>query len=710
MTLSSGLTGWLTAALLLAASHGFRIINFEDPDCSQKGIKCTIMNSNCIDISWLKPYNWTPSAPSAMEVREGLGYSEAGLLVPVLEIEWSLSKDSSILQLQGVEVSVLELSTSKQMCVQFHFENTFPSQVNSENKPWQFVFNNFEVDHREQYHVTVQNLPRLDNQNSKGQTVIISECSYKHTDACCQLGYCWNPNISIEIIGNYLVMSFDQLEKANEYNIKVRNHKLSRHNKYIKIPQVPNVSRLNYSINSTSLSPICFYHFEIWPVMPSCENDCVRLTFEPSCSPTIAPPSGPLKRLHLSLVSASITLVMFGCIFCVFRYMAGFLSRNKNLPHRLPRLLPHPPLVIGDPKVWLIYSADHKNYVNVVIKFSDFLRQEWGIEVILDLVDSSDIAKHGPMQWVCRQKKKMDDQNGSILVLCSHGAQEKWKAKQTLDSHDITVRKDTDRLLGDLFTAALNIIAPDFQKGSHKERYIVGYFEGLSNSDDIPSLFVNCHPYNLMRDLQDVYFRIHKIERYHPEYRYDVPLEVTAAYKELVKAVSICRNWPEKRQEEHENEMEVDCTVKNQPVLCNFESVSLMTPIMNDTSICLVMEPTIVDGLSSSHLKPILSEGKFSPQSVEPLLEFESRSTCIHEPSLAVQEADHCPYVNQDSALEPDPTSALEFMNDAFNVFQTINPEFCADNDILPWNEPLLAVSNKADQASDEGYLSGTLQ
>ncbi|KAG8534889.1 hypothetical protein GDO81_030021, partial [Engystomops pustulosus] len=67
---------------------------------------------------------------------------------------------ASIRDLQGVEISVLDISLNRPLCVQFQFANTFPSQWDQNNRAWKFFFNNFEVGPSNEYEVSVQHLPR----------------------------------------------------------------------------------------------------------------------------------------------------------------------------------------------------------------------------------------------------------------------------------------------------------------------------------------------------------------------------------------------------------------------------------------------------------------------------------------------------------------------------------------------------------------------
>ncbi|OCT86171.1 hypothetical protein XELAEV_18019865mg, partial [Xenopus laevis] len=57
------------------------------------GVKCSVLNSNCVDSSWIFPRKWTPSAPSDFEVKLVVEADGLGDPVPVLRINWTVAPD-----------------------------------------------------------------------------------------------------------------------------------------------------------------------------------------------------------------------------------------------------------------------------------------------------------------------------------------------------------------------------------------------------------------------------------------------------------------------------------------------------------------------------------------------------------------------------------------------------------------------------------------
>lgn len=167
-------------------------------------------------------------------------------------------------------------------------------------------------------------------------------------------------------------------------------------------------------------------------------------------------------------------------------------------------------------KVWIVYSADHPLYVDVVLKFAQFLLTACGTEVALDLLEEQVISEVGVMTWVGRQKQEMVESNSKIIILCSRGTRAKWQAILGWKEPAVQLQCDRSKPAGDLFTAAMNMVLPDFKKPACFGTYIVCYFSGISNESDIPDLFNITSRYSLMDKFEEVYFRIQDLEMFEP--------------------------------------------------------------------------------------------------------------------------------------------------------------------------------------------------
>uniref|UniRef100_A0A5F8H980 SEFIR domain-containing protein n=2 Tax=Monodelphis domestica TaxID=13616 RepID=A0A5F8H980_MONDO len=193
-----------------------------------------------------------------------------------------------------------------------------------------------------------------------------------------------------------------------------------------------------------------------------------------------------------------------------------FPSENDTRKPDIPPLDTQTPPHLKPRKVWIIYSADHPLYVDVVVKFAQFLITVCGTEVALDLLEEKLISEVGVMAWVSRQKQEMEESNSKILILCSRGTRAKWQAILGWEEPAVQLRYDRWKPAGDLFTAAMNVILPDFKKPACFGMYIVCYFDGISDEADIPDLFNITSKYPLMEKFEEVYFRIQELEMFEP--------------------------------------------------------------------------------------------------------------------------------------------------------------------------------------------------
>ncbi|KQK79545.1 interleukin 17 receptor A [Amazona aestiva] len=232
------------------------------------------------------------------------------------------------------------------------------------------------------------------------------------------------------------------------------------------------------------------------------------------------------------------------CVLLVGSVIAGVMCMTKKRAAPYTDL-PLPPL--KPRKVWIVYSADHLLYVDVVLKFAEFLMTVCGTAVALDLLEDHQISELGPLPWLTRQKKEMEDLSSKIIILCSQGTQAKWQAM--LGSEPVCLKQDQQKPMGDLFTPALNLILPDFKKPACFGMYIVCYFEGISSEKDIPDLFNVTSRYQLMNKFEDIYFRIQDLEKFEPGRIHRIQ-EITAdnyidtpSGRKLKEAVQKFKNW-----------------------------------------------------------------------------------------------------------------------------------------------------------------------
>ncbi|XP_028616925.1 interleukin-17 receptor A isoform X1 [Grammomys surdaster] len=532
--------GWLLL-LLSALAPGRaspRLLDFPAPVCAQEGLSCRVEKSTCLDDSWIHPRNLTPSSPKNIYTNLSISSTRHGELVPVLHVEWTLQTDASILYLEGAELSILQLSTNEQLCVKFQFL----SKLQHHRKRWRFSFSHFVVDPGQEYEVTVHHLPKPNpygDPNHKSKIILVPDCEdtkMKVTTSCVSSGSLWDPNITVQTLDTqHLQVDFTLWNESTPYQILLEsfpgseNQRCFDKTKHKSAPRQEEFhQRANVTFPVSKSTWCCRHRIQVQPFFNSCLNDCLRHAVTVPC-PVISevPVPMPVTDYIPLWVYGLITLIaillvgsVILLVICMTWRLAGAADQEKHgedskINGVLPRAdLTPPPL--KPRKVWVVYSADHPLYVEVVLKFTQFLITACGTEVALDLLEEQVISEVGVMTWVSRQKQEMVENNSKIIILCSRGTQAKWKAILGWAEPAVQLRCDHWKPAGDLFTAAMNMILPDFKRPACFGTYIVCYFSGICNERDVPDLFNITSRYPLMDKFEEVYFRIQDLEMFEP--------------------------------------------------------------------------------------------------------------------------------------------------------------------------------------------------
>ncbi|KAM9471230.1 interleukin-17 receptor A [Clarias gariepinus] len=165
-------------------------------------------------------------------------------------------------------------------------------------------------------------------------------------------------------------------------------------------------------------------------------------------------------------------------------------------------------------RVLIIYSQDHPMYTEIVLKLCAFLRAKCGTEVTLDLLDSTCLSTIGRIQWLDMQKTRLVSASDKILILCSPGVFAKWNAM--CEGRRVMTREDFRSPMGDMLTPALSIIVPEFVHAPSFGKYAVAYFDDVCSEKDVPALFHVAVKYQLMKQFEELFFRLLNTEKYEP--------------------------------------------------------------------------------------------------------------------------------------------------------------------------------------------------
>ncbi|XP_070612574.1 interleukin-17 receptor A isoform X2 [Erythrolamprus reginae] len=551
----------------------------------EKGLRCLVRNSYCVDKNWLQSWKWTPSAPSSVDIFIDTFFAEDGKLVPVLKIEWKVATDASIIYLRGAELAVLQLNNNHQICAQFDFQNNLTFQVRPDNGGrWNFSFNRFEVQPGQRYQITVYHLPKLStpgDYNRRSKPFTVPNCTHptmKPTEPCLRIGSLWKPRINgTSLDDNSVLVSFDPAEIPAKYFIhviSVRDDEKDCKKATESISETGLQQRLNVTVKlERNLKICCKYKVQIQPFFPACGTDCMRHSFSIPCPPadvlSLLTESGTNDTFSVGLpwIHTVICILLIGSAIgsaiCLTRRQKELNSAAESCDFELqdvtPMLPPPPPL---KPRtVWIVYSADHKLYVDIVMKFAQFMITVCGTEVILDLLDEHQISEMGVVCWLTRQKQKMEALSSKIIVLCSRGTRAKWQAMLGHEESSVHLKQDNLLPAGDMFTPALNLILPDFKQPACFGLYLICYFEGISGESDVPDPFHVTSKYQLMDKFEEIYFLIQDLEKFEPGRMHQIPAISPEKYtespcgKQLKEALQKFQAW----QTEHPDWFQSEC-------------------------------------------------------------------------------------------------------------------------------------------------------
>ncbi|XP_078517965.1 interleukin-17 receptor C isoform X2 [Lissotriton helveticus] len=151
-------------------------------------------------------------------------------------------------------------------------------------------------------------------------------------------------------------------------------------------------------------------------------------------------------------------------------------------------------------KILLLYSPDHDSFKILIETLATDLK-DLHLSVVVDLWHRGDLDNLGPMQWFHRQRLKVIEEGGVIVLLfskraltiCDEWFQSKPRAPGRVSWEDPH----------STFSTALNCVLPDFLEGRSSGRYVVACFEDLLNRKDIPEIFQRVPVFTLPSQVTD---------------------------------------------------------------------------------------------------------------------------------------------------------------------------------------------------------------
>ncbi|XP_048871955.1 interleukin 17 receptor A1a isoform X2 [Brienomyrus brachyistius] len=485
---------------------GLRVL--DTLNCTQAGLRCEVNIGYCHSHGWNKKVRMIPTAPQDLQCTVAVRQDGSGNLVPVVAVRWRTQLDGSMKHLRGTEVNMLKVSTNRNLCVRYNFLD----EITPANKQWLFALDGVVVEPEEEYYVVVSNLPKPtigQGSNNIYKNIVIPGCQdgmMLRTKACLESGTSWKPNIKLMkalVNGSSKIMvNFSRWEYAGRYKVFVRCNIT-----HWDVMQ-GNDTRLKVLFDSEKFpARCCLFRVSIQPLFPGCKNDCIRPQKEfDVCS---APPSVEHRKLLAFGTLGVFIICVMALIVCLY------CKKHHGDPSKTDTDAKDPEQTTESPrKVLIIYSLDHPLYKDVVLKLCAFLKVKCGTEVVLDLLDSTQLGVLGRLQWLECQMERIGQSPNKVLVLCSRGMQAKWRAM--CGGPQVTLKEDTHSPMGDMLTPAFSLIMPDLLRSSSLGKYVVAYFEGICDEKDVPSPFRLTVKYKLMNHFEELYLRILGKEKLEP--------------------------------------------------------------------------------------------------------------------------------------------------------------------------------------------------
>ncbi|XP_071374108.1 interleukin-17 receptor A [Centroberyx affinis] len=499
----------LTAGLTV--SSPLRILDTR-LDCNQQGIQCSAQINNCSDKGMAVPRHRAPTGPEWGAEHVGVGTDEHGPL-PVLNVTWKILSNGGIFKLIGSQINILDETTNQSMCVQYHFKMN--RQLNLANTRWTFSLDGLVVDPGNTYLVSLFNLPEPDNGHYRiSKPITIPGCDdwrIREAQMCLENGSLWEPHMTgaVSVDKRHKIMSitvvFDAAKYSERYQVSIQSHGFL----YSKNVSKENRTSLNVTFELAVLQLLqCEMLFVIQPFFIRCKNDCFRPKKMFNYCPYYSKP--PPRTL---LIKATLGLVVIGSCLAYLLWRASHKD-PANTSSAAAKDKPEGIQVQGRKRVLIIYSLDHALYKNIVLKLCAFLATKCGTEVVLDLLDSARLGVLGSVQWLDWHREQIESSSDKILILCSKGVQAKWRAM--CGDQPVFLREDDQSPVGDMLTPALSLMVPHFVRSASFRKYIVAYFDDVCSEEDVPMPFNITVRYKLMKQFEELFFRILDIEKHEP--------------------------------------------------------------------------------------------------------------------------------------------------------------------------------------------------
>ncbi|XP_013875207.1 interleukin-17 receptor A [Austrofundulus limnaeus] len=323
---------------------------------------------------------------------------------------------------------------------------------------------------------------------------------------CQENGSLWDPSISAGFIDerSSVFVAFAAAQYSERYQVSIQIDKVD----CSKMISKESRSLLNVTFEDGSCRVLhCKMLVKIQPFFVGCKNNCEVVSKNVTLCHNDPPHPARQTCIRLLLV------LVFTC--CLLYLLWRTCRKGPlNPPISAEKQQPEVLQVQERKRVFIIYSLDHPLYKNIVLRFCAFLVTKCGTGVIIDLLDSTRLGELGSIQWLDWHKEQIESSSDKILILCSRGVQAKWRAM--CGDKQVFLKEDARSPMGDMLTPSLALMVPHFIRSKSFEKFIVAYFDGICSEEDVPSPFNITVRYKLMKQFEEVFFRILNTEKHEP--------------------------------------------------------------------------------------------------------------------------------------------------------------------------------------------------
>ncbi|KAM9816169.1 interleukin-17 receptor A [Syngnathus typhle] len=479
------------------------------PDCAQSGLDSCTINYKCTGEYKVVPRQSAPTAPEWGLDCVGIGVDHR-VYVPIMNVTWMLKSDASLQTLQGSQLHIIDKQTNQSVCLQFTY--SVKQQLDPNFRKWTFSLSGLVVEPGRTYTLLAFNLPKPDvGDYAITKQVTIPGCDDKriqNSQMCLENGSLWDAQVTTALSAEkhqklLLFVGFEVDEHSDIYQVSIQSDGIH----FSKNVSKENRTSLNvtFALDVSKLLT-CQLLLTIKPFFTRCKNDgCRPQQIKINCCSYFPP--------RTTMIKGSVGLVFAGVCF-VYLLRAASYKNHGSASSLAVKQQPQYFQVEERKRVFILYSLDHPLYKNIILKFCAFLTAKCGTEVILDLLDSTRLGTLGRLQWLDWQRERIEGSSDKILLLCSQGVRAKWRAM--CGEKRVLLKEDLRSPVGDMLTPALGLVVPHLVRHASFEKYMVAYFEDVGSPEDVPPPFNVTVRYKLMKQFEELFFRILDTEKHGP--------------------------------------------------------------------------------------------------------------------------------------------------------------------------------------------------